>query len=181
MKHEDQVNRWLLVPPAKGGLAALGVLAALIVPTLIRLAVSRFVSESAFLPYLPFVLLAAILLDWRHAAVVAVGSGVIADLLFIGPALELLEEANDIFGFVVFLISSALIIGLVQSVRIALRDRKAPSATFGDALVFSLEDGEAWARSCRDGSSVRLGAQEEVAGMMTDFLAQLELGKRLNR
>ena len=179
MTRTDKVNTWLLVPQATGLAAALCAAAAILLPTLIRLAVDDVVSECAFLPYLPFILLGAILMDWRNAVVVVAVSGVIADLLFTGPRYQFLEGPDDIFGFIAFLISSVLILGLVQMVRNVLRDRRREE--LGGAVIFSLEGGEAWARSSGTSSSVRLGPQDEVAVMMADFLAQLELGKRLTR
>ena len=180
MTRTDQVKEWLLVPCLHGRAAALCVVAAIIVPTMIRLAVDGIVTESGFLPYLPFVLLAAILLDSRHGVAVVTGSAVVADLLFVGPRFQFLEGADDIFGFVAFLISSSLIVGLVQTVRTAVSEATPSPKELGGGVLFSLEDGEAWAKSSRNDSSVRLGPQEEVAGMMADFLAQLEVGKRLN-
>jgi hypothetical protein len=47
-------------------------------------------------------------------------------------------------------------------------------------LVFSLEKGEVWASWYGQDVPVRLGSQRKVAEMMEDFLAQEQLGKRLN-
>lgn len=176
----DRLNMWLLMPPARGGTAFLCGLVAIAVPTLIRASVDGIVSGSAFLSYLPFVLLAAILLDWRHAAAVVVVDAVVADLLFVGRRYEFLEGADDIFGLIAFLVSSALVVGLVHIVRSLMRDRQDRPEELAGEVIFSLEGGEAWVRSTGSSSSVRLGPQEEVAGMMQDFLAQLELGKRLS-
>jgi hypothetical protein len=181
MSRIDRLNRCLVDPPAKGARAVLLALAALLLPTLVRFALLGIVSEAGFLSYLPSVLLAAILLGWGHAIVVALGSAVLADLLFVGPPLQFLEGADDIFGFIVFLLSSALIVGLVQVIRPVLRDRQQPPEQFSNGVIFSLEGGDAWARSSSCSCSVRLGPQDEVAGSMEDFLAQLEVGKRLTR
>lgn len=48
-----------------------------------------------------------------------------------------------------------------------------------DSVVFSRESGVVWASWYDNRASVRLGDEEHVADMMADFLAQLELGKRL--
>jgi signal transduction histidine kinase len=45
-------------------------------------------------------------------------------------------------------------------------------------IVFSLEDGDAWASWPGSSAPLRLGQQDDVAEMMRDFLAQIELGKR---
>jgi len=47
-------------------------------------------------------------------------------------------------------------------------------------VVFSSQSGYAWASWYGSHSWVRLGPKEEIAEMMKDFLAQLELGERLN-
>lgn len=49
-----------------------------------------------------------------------------------------------------------------------------------DALVFSLEDGFVTASWPGANGSVRLGTYEHVREMMRDFLAQSEVGDRLN-
>jgi hypothetical protein len=49
----------------------------------------------------------------------------------------------------------------------------------GSGIVFSLEGGRVWASWPGRDSHVVLGAKEEVAEMMRDFLAQVELGERL--
>ena len=48
-------------------------------------------------------------------------------------------------------------------------------------IVFSLEKGEVWASWYGHGAPVHLGSQRKVSEMMEDFLAQVEVGKRLNR
>jgi hypothetical protein len=77
-----------------------------------------------------------------------------------------------------FLVVSALIIGLVQAIRTAFEDLIGPTA--GDGVFFSLENGQAWASWPTAGFHLRLGPQEDVAAMMKDFVAQVELGKRLS-
>ena len=48
-----------------------------------------------------------------------------------------------------------------------------------EAIIFSLHDGYVLASWPGTNASVRLGRHETVAAMMADFLAQDELGKRL--
>ena len=48
-------------------------------------------------------------------------------------------------------------------------------------IVFSLDDGKVWASWYGQGPPVLLGSQKKVSGMMEDFLAQEEVGKRLTR
>ena len=47
-------------------------------------------------------------------------------------------------------------------------------------VVFSLENNQAWAGWHGRKAMVQLGSKDDVAEMMEDFLAQLELAERLN-
>jgi len=46
-------------------------------------------------------------------------------------------------------------------------------------IVFSLERGQVWASWDGDDRQIYLGPEAEVAPMMQDFLAQVELGRKL--
>jgi hypothetical protein len=180
MVHSDIVYRWLARPPLTGWRAIFGTIAAIALPTLLRGAVDTLVTGVAFTPYMAFVLAAAVLIGAGHAAAVALGGALISDTLFVGSPFRLLEGATDIFGITVFLATSALVIGLVQAARTIVRDRlRANGGQSGDGIVFSTERGQAWASWSGTSAHVRLGPQEEVAEMMKDYLAQLELGRRL--
>ena len=175
-------TRWLLEPPVTGAKAHLCAIAALAIPTLIRLSVDGVVSGSAFGPYVPFVLLSALLLGWRHAAVVTIVAAVLADFMFLTPN-KLLDGMSDLFGVALFLISSALIIGVIQAVRNS-RESVSPPQWANETprgIIFSLEDGQALASWSGAETPVRLGPEGEVADMMEEFLAQLEVGRRLTR
>lgn len=171
------LRKWLVATPLAGKQALLCAVAALAVPTLLRESVDGIVVGIGFTPYSPFVLLSAILLGWRQASVVALASAVLGDALFVGPSYQLIEGPTDVFGVVAFLVTSALIIGLVQAVRTAFEDLVCP--TSGGGVIFSLERGQAWASWPTAGFHLRLGPQDEVVEMMTDFIAQVEFGKRL--
>lgn len=175
------LRKLLVVPHITGGWALLCNLAAIAFPTLVRAAVDHAVSGIAFVPYFPCVLLAAIFLGWRHAAIVAVASAAIVDALFIGPPTALLGGPTDIFGVSVFLLASALTIGFVHAARSAIMELNRPRVDDSQfrGIVFSSEAGHAWASWYDRGTPVHLGPQDEVAAMMQDFLAQLDLGKRL--
>ena len=174
--------RNVLEAPTFTGIQALPwAILAVAIPTLVRFALDGMVIGLAVTPYIPFVVLAALFLGWEHAAIVAIVAAVIADALFIGPPNQFLEGPSDFAAVGFFLLSSALIIGLVREMRRALAERPAAGRS-KDALsgiVFSLEDGQAWASWYGSGPAVRLGPQEEVTEMMNDFIAQIELGKRL--
>ena len=200
----NHLQKWLPAPPIPARWALAGMLAALAVPTLVRLLVDGDVTGSGFSPYTPSVLLCAVLLGWQYAALIALASAALGDALFVGPRYHVLEGPSDLFGILTFLLNATLIICLVQAIRSLVRDwrrtqgtdeepdepvislerdwRGTPGRGVGSSgLVISLESGEAWASWYGDDTRIRLGPQEEVAAMMQDFLAQLEVGKRLSR
>ena len=179
----DKLSMLLLAPPKTGVRAFPYIIACIALPTLIRWSVDPFVRETGFVPYFPFVLLAAMFLETRLAVAVAVASAIIGDILFVGIPFEFMEGATDIFGMIVFLASSVLIIALVEAVRTIVENSLRPARPEGlpAPVVFSLEGGQAWVSWYGSHSWVRLGPEVEVAEMMKDFLAQRELAVRLNR
>lgn len=174
-----RLAKWLILPPITGKRAIGWSIAAVAVPTLGRALVEGSVTGIAFIPYIPFVLLSAVFLGWRYAAVTAIASAVIADALFVGVPYALVEGPADVFGVVVFLGASLLIIALVQTMRTVVKHHGRPAGAT-DGIIFSEERGQAWASWPGASYYVRLGPQDEVAKMMEDYLAQLELAKRLN-
>jgi hypothetical protein len=174
-------RRWLLAPPLSGKFAIACSAAAIAIPTLLRQSVDGMVMGVDCLPYCPFVLISAILMGWRYATVVAIASALVCDYLFMGVHHQLLETRTDWFGMGVFLSYCLLIIGLVEAVRkmVATFPRKAEPDEVWSGIIFSLEGGQAWASWKGADAPVPLGPCDEVAEMMEDFLAQVELGKRL--
>ena len=79
----------------------------------------------------------------------------------------------------VFLITSALIIVIVQTVRSFIEDCLAPHASDEIRIIFSEKKGEAWAHWYAERPPVKLGPHKEVAEMMEDYVAQVRLGERL--
>lgn len=175
-------RRLLVAPPLSGKLAIACTVAAIGLPTLVRYSVNGMVMGVDCLPYCPFVLLSAILMGWRYAAVVALVSVLICDYLFMGVPYQLFESDTDLFAIAVFLSYCSLIIGVVQGVRVLVAQfpRRADPDEVSSGVIFSLEGGQAWASWPGADSPVQLGPCDEVTEMMEDFLAQVELGKRLN-
>ena len=172
-------HRRLRTPLVTGRMAFLCGVAAVAVPTIVRAAIDGVVTGCEFTPYLPFVLISALALRWWQAGVVALTSAAILGGLFFGPKYEHLTSSCFLSSAAIFLASSALIIGVVALVRrliVALQTRGAADGR----IVFSLEGDEVWASWYDQGPSVRLGTEGTVSEMMEDFLAQVELGKRLN-
>ena len=172
------LRRWLVATPIAGKPAFTLAVAAVALPTLYRASLTGMVMGIGYCPYLPFVLFSALFLGWRQAAAVALVSVLVVDVLFTGPRFQLFEGPTDMLGDLGFLVVSALIIALVQAIRTAFEDLIGPTAA--DGVFFSLENGQAWASWPTAGFHLRLGPQDNVAEMMKDFVAQVELGKRLN-
>ena len=176
---------WLLGMLERPALTGRGVLlfglVAVAVPTLVRALVQGFVTGSVFTPYLPFVLFSALLLGCRYAAAVALASAAVADFLFMKPYFSLAAGPSDLFGIGVFLVSSALIVGVVRALRSfaeKVRSLQAPELSAG--LIFSEERNQAWASWASARPRVHLGSHADVAEIMKDFIAQIELGKQRN-
>ena len=171
------LRKWLVATPITGKTALIFPVAAVGLPTIYRLSFNGMVMGVGYCPYLPFVLLSAVLLGWRQAAVIALVSVAVADVLFVGTRYEIVESPTDMLGDFGFLVASAAIIALVHAVRTAFEDLVGPTAD--GAVFFSLKDAQAWASWPKSGYHVRLGPQDDVTEMMKDFIAQVELGKRL--
>ena len=170
--------RWLRTLPVTGWRALLCASLAIALPTVVRAVMSGAVTGCEFTPYLPFVFLSAILLRWWLAGAVALTSTAVMAGFFAGsPAFELPCFAS---AAGIFIASSAMMIGIAVLTRSVIARLQKPDDDAG-GLVFSLEKGEVWASWYGHEAPVRLGAQRKVAEMMEDFLAQVQLGKRLNR
>jgi len=181
MARAGSLEDWLAKPPLAGRMALLAAIAALSLATAIRAAVNGVVTGCEFTPYLPFVLLSAILLRWWQAALIALFSVPVLGLLFIGTPGDLLQSACFQSSTAMFLAASAAMIGFVWLGRGLFHALHRPGADeAGGGVVFSLEDGEVWASWYGQGRPVLLGSEDKVSGMMHDFLAQVEVGKRLN-
>jgi hypothetical protein len=170
--------RWVRTPLLTGRLALLGTFAAVALPTLVRAVVNGTVTGCEFTPYLPFVLLTAILIGWLPASLVVLASVATLGGLFISSHGS---SACFISGAAVFLGSSALIIGTVVLIRRAMvtMQKRGPDESAG-GIVFSLEQEQVYASWYGQGTPLLLGSRHRVKSMMQDFLAQEELAKRLN-
>ena len=181
MAFTDSLKLWLVRPPLTGRLALLSAIAALTSATAIRATVNGVVTGCEFTPYLPFILLTAIFLRWWQAALIALLSVPTLGLLFIGTPHKLAHSHCFQSSAAIFLAASAAMIGLVLLTRGLIVGLQRPGADeAGGGVVFSLEEGEVWASWYGRGRPVLLGSEDKVSTMMHDFLAQLEVGKRLN-
>jgi hypothetical protein len=175
-----RLARLLIAPPLTGKAALLLGMIALGIATSIRAFIDPFVTGCEFTPYLPFVLLSAILLPWWEAGLVAVIAVPILGLMFLGTPHELADSSCFLSSAAVFLAASAGMIAFVVLIRrvIGAIQRSGADETAGGVL-FSLDEGEVWASWHGRGPRVLLGSREKVSVMMKDFLAQGEIAKRL--
>lgn len=175
----SRLNRWVQAPFVTGWWALLCALAAVAIPTLIRYSANGVVTGCEFTPYLPFVLLAAILLRWWQAAAVALTAAVLFGELFIGPPGQFFGQSCAVTATAIFLGASAAIIATVAAARGFVAGMFSRSRGGEGEVIFSLEDGRVWASWYGQGPPVCLGSQDRVGEMMKDFLAQEGLAKRL--
>jgi len=135
-------------------------------------------------PLFIFVLLTAILFGSRVAVVAALASLVASLLLFSNHAhgTAMVHGSGEFWGITLFVLYCAVIIGTVEFTRrtFARYSRLARPQELSSGVIFSLENGQAWASWRGSYSPVRLGPEPEVTEMMRDFIAQVELGQRLN-
>ena len=179
MIHES-VSRWLHAPPLTGKFALACVLIAVAVPTGLRWLVDHAVAGCEFTPYVPFVLLSAVLMGWSRAAAVALGSTAVLGGLFAGRPMETFTSPCFVSSAFIFLASSAAVIGAVLVIRMVVRSMQSRGADERDGgIVFSLERGKVWASWYGQGPPLLLGSKKKVSTMMEDFLKQVETGERL--
>jgi len=141
------------------------------IPTFIRLASEGTVTGCEFTPYLPFVLVSAILLRWWQAGAVALASVAIMGGLFVGPPGPAFDAACFASAAMIFLASSAAMIGVALLVRRTITALQKRGRDSSGGVIFSLEKGEVWASWHGQDLPVRLGSQKRVSEMMKDFLA----------
>ena len=106
------LRKWLVATPLTGKPALVCAGAAVVLPTLYRVSLDSMVMGIGYCPYLPFILLSALLLGWRQSVVIALVSVTVVDALFAGTRFEVVESPTDMLGDIGFLVISAMIIGL---------------------------------------------------------------------
>lgn len=156
-----------------------GVLA-LSLATLLRAAINPYVTGCEFMPYLPFVLICAILLPWWEASLVTLAAVPILGLSFIGSPAKLVASSCFLSSSGIFLTASAAMIFFVALMRRVFTSiHRSGADESAGGVLFSLDQGKVWASWYGRGPRVLLGSREKVSVMMQDFLAQEEVAKRL--
>ncbi|MGM5087512.1 DUF4118 domain-containing protein [Rhizobium leguminosarum bv. viciae] len=118
--------RLLAGPPSLPWTVALG-LGFVAVPTLFRLAADSVITGTAFSTFYPFVVIAALFIGWKGATGVALAAAVVANYLFMEPRYVLFAQTGDTIGVASFLISCAMIIFVMDTLRRTLIDLEVSS------------------------------------------------------
>jgi hypothetical protein len=177
------LRSWFVAPPLSGKWTILWILAALPVAFLIRQSMNcpDAIGECCT-PLFIFVLASAVLLGWKAAIFAAVSAGAVSIWLYSGPG-HVMDGGGELAGMTLFLFYCALIIGCVEFVRSAFArlSRVSVPEEHSSGIIFSREDGHAWASWPGNSAPIRLGPDTEVTAMMRDFVSQVELADRLAR
>jgi hypothetical protein len=173
-----RLTRWLKQPFVTGQWALACGVGAVAIPTAIRFAINGVVSGCEYTPYLPFVLISAILLRWWQAALVTLACAAVYSGVILGSPMELLQDACTTYSVGTFFAASAMIISIVVAIRRLAARMFSHANEASGGVIFSMEDGHVWASWYGQGPPVCLGSQRRVGQMMEDFLAQEELAKR---
>lgn len=108
--------------PPSGGKAAVYGLLLVAAPTILRLLIDPFVAGLPYVTYFPFVLVAALFMDWRQAMAVTLLSTVVANYLFMDPRFTFFARQSDTIGSVFFFVAASMIVAVGQSLRRAVRE-----------------------------------------------------------
>lgn len=165
-----------------GAYALLAALLLVATPTAVRAYLQPIVSAGVFLTYVPFVMLGAMLLSARQAIAVALACSLVADYFFMVPFFALAVAPNDLFSVAMLLLITIVCTAVVKAARSDPQPRQpATSKHQPGPVIFSETKGEAWAHWQGSQAPVKLGPHKDVAKMMQDYIAQVELGERLTR
>lgn len=174
-------KNWLFAPPLRGPWAIAVAIAGIAIPTFIRLSMVPGIDDQACTVFCPFVLAVSILCGWRHALATAVGSAIACNTVLMGAPYRFHIQRSEIEGLSTFLGYSVFLIVVVRLFRLtaarSLRQAGAQERVSG--VVFSLDEGQAWASWYGVDAPVRLGPASEVIPMMEDFIAQANVAMRL--
>ena len=115
----------LLAGPPKAPYALLLGLLFVAAPTLLRWAADPVITGTAFVTYYPFVLVAALFIGWQGALGVALFSTLVANFFFMAPRYILFANPGDTLGAAFFLVSSSILIAMVDTLRRTVIDLEA--------------------------------------------------------
>lgn len=90
---------------------------AVALPTLVRWAIDRGANGGPFVTYFPVIVLAALLLGWRFATLITIGSAVVAQRLFIGGPWFADPSLERLMILALFALSAGLLIAIGTTLR----------------------------------------------------------------
>ena len=168
----SRLTRWLAAPLVTGWGALACVAAAVALPTAFRAAIDGVVTGCEFTPYLPFVLLGAVMIGWWQAGAIALISVGILGGLF-ASSTRMFDMPCFISAAATFMAVSAVIIAFVMVVRRVLAGANAyGSDDQSGGVVLSPQQGDVWASWYGQGRPVRLGSQRNVSEKLGKLLTQ---------
>lgn len=180
------LRSWLIAPPLGGLWVVAWTAVALPIAALLDWTMDcPDVLGECCTPFFIFILFTAFLLGWRAGIISALASTAASLWLDSGHStyMSMHVHRTDVWEAAVFLGVGFAIIGSVEMIRRTIaRFARLPNPNeYSSGVIFSLEEGQAWASWPGEAVPVRLGPQQEVAAMMGDFLNQIEVGQRLGR
>ena len=182
MTHADLQHSWFVAPPLAGKWVLLWILISLPVALVIRNSMhcTELVGDCCT-PLLVFVMLTAILFGTWAALISVAAAAAVLLLLYSPPVGHAVGSEGEAWGLALFVLYCLLTVGAVQYVRrcFVRFSRSAGTQERSSGVIFSLEEGHAWASWPGSPAPVRLGPEHEVTRMMEDFIAQVEVGQRL--
>lgn len=120
MKMRNIVRRGIVAEFSLGQKIA-GVVAAVAIPTAIRALLGATVNPVPFVTYFPAIMIAAVFLGWRWAALATVMSAVIVNRVFLAQPWFEAPKAADLAVLLFFAISCSLLILIAEALRGAVR------------------------------------------------------------
>lgn len=114
-------SRLLAGPPNLQWSIALG-LGFVAIPALLRWAADPVITGTAFSTFYPFVVIASLFIGWKGATGVGLAAAVVANYFFMEPRYVFFAQTGDTVGVASFLISCAMIIFVMNTLRRTLLD-----------------------------------------------------------
>src|SRR5947208_10992946 len=122
-------------------------IAGIAIPTLIRLAMVPGVDDETCTLFCPFVLIVSILCGWRYATATSIGGAIACNTILMGWPYRFHFTRAEVEGLGTFIAYSFMLITVVWMFRTtAARSlRQAGAKARAEGLVFSMDNGQAWA------------------------------------
>lgn len=109
--------RRAMLAPRSHPMRLIGAGLAILLPTLLRLAIDGGTGGVPFVTYFPAIMLAALFLGWEYAALTVVGSAIVAKRMFMGGPSLLDSNWQFLTMAGLYFLSCALLIAMVETMR----------------------------------------------------------------